>query len=120
VPADRVCQEKVSTKTPHIIGQRRAPWRLSSDDDSVCDRKGKQAMFYLPPELALASDETTVVGDIDAFIAYVESGQALRDWHERLAILTEECDTFLREHSHVWSHIIIQSQKPDVETTHAA
>ena len=77
-------------------------------------------MFYLPPELALASDETTVVGDIDAFIEYVESGQALRDWHERLAILTEECDAFLREHSHVWSHIIIQSQKPDVETTHAA
>ena len=79
-------------------------------------RKGNTT-FYLPPELALASEETTVVGDIDAFIEYVESGQALRDWHERLAILTEECDAFLREHSHVWSHIIIQSQKPGVETS---
>ena len=77
-------------------------------------------MFYLPPELALASEETTVVGDIEAFIEYMENGQALRDWHARLAILTEECDAFLREHSHVWSHIIIQSQKPDAETTQAA
>ena len=34
-------------------------------------------MFYLPPELALASEETTIVGDIDAFIEYVESGRAL-------------------------------------------
>ena len=56
-------------------------------------------MFYLPPELALASGGDHIVGDIDAFIEYVESGQALRDWHERLAILTEECDAFLREHS---------------------
>ena len=77
-------------------------------------------MFYLPPELALASDETTVVGDIDAFIEYVESGQALRDWHERLAVLTAECDAFLREHSQVWSHIIIQPQKPEVGAPQAA
>jgi hypothetical protein len=77
-------------------------------------------MFYLPPELALASEETTVVGDIDAFIAYVESGQALRDWHERLALLTAECDAFLREHSHVWSHIIIQPQKAGAGTCQAA
>jgi hypothetical protein len=77
-------------------------------------------MFYLPPELALASEETTIVGDIDTFIEYVESGQALRDWHERLAVLTAECDTFLREHSHVWSHIIIQPQKANVETSQAA
>jgi hypothetical protein len=97
---------------------RRAPWRLSSGDDFASDWKGTQAMFYLPPELALASEETTIVGDIDTFIEYVESGQALRDWHERLAILAEECDTFLREHSHVWSHIIIQ--KANVETSQAA
>jgi hypothetical protein len=120
MPADTVCQERARTKTSHTIGLRRAPWGLSSGDDMACDRKGKQTMFYLPPELALASEETTVVGDIDAFIEYVESGQALRDWHERLAILTEECDTFLREHSHVWSHIIIQPQKPTVESPQAA
>jgi hypothetical protein len=113
-----VCQERVNTQTLHTIGLRRAPWRLSSGDDFASDWKGTQAMFYLPPELALASEETTIVGDIDTFIEYVESGQALRDWHERLAILAEECDTFLREHSHVWSHIIIQ--KANVETSQAA
>jgi hypothetical protein len=115
-----VCQERVNTQTPHIIDLRRAPWRLSSGAGIADDWKGKQAMFYLPPELALTSEETTVVGDIEAFIADVERGQALHDWHERLAILTEECDMFLREHSHVWSHIIIQPQKPDVETSQAA
>ena len=77
-------------------------------------------MFYLPPEIALTLEETTIVGDIDAFIEYVENGQALRDWHERLAVLTEECDAFLREHSHVWSHIIIQGQKTDAGTRQAA
>ena len=52
--------------------------------------------------------------------ALTGDSQALRDWHERLATLTQECDAFLREHSHVWSHIIIQPQKPDVETPQAA
>ena len=77
-------------------------------------------MFYMPPELAAISEDTTVVGDVDAFIAYVENGQALRDWHERIAVLTEECDTFLREHSHVWSHIIIQGQPTNAGTRQAA
>jgi len=77
-------------------------------------------MFYMPPELAIVSEDTAVVGDIDAFIEYVENGQALHDWHERLAVLTEECDAFLREHSHVWSHIIIQGQKTDAGTRQAA
>src|SRR5215510_13898256 len=60
VPADTVCQERASTKTPHTIGLRRVPWGPSSGDDFVCDWKGKQAMLYLPPELALASEETTI------------------------------------------------------------
>ena len=77
-------------------------------------------MACLPVELAMAPEETTVVGDIDAFIEYLESGQSLRDWHERLAVLTAECDAFLREHSHVWSHIVIQGHKPDAGSCPAA
>ena len=45
--------------------------------------------MQLPPELIDTSEETTVVGDLDAFIAYVESGQALGEWNERLARRTQ-------------------------------
>jgi hypothetical protein len=38
----------------------------------------------LPPELLEEPAETTVVGDIDAFMTYVESGRAQQDWQERL------------------------------------
>jgi hypothetical protein len=38
----------------------------------------------LPPDLVDVPEETTVVGDVDAFIKYIESGQALQDWYERL------------------------------------
>jgi hypothetical protein len=34
----------------------------------------------LPLALVAAPEETTVLGDIDAFMIYVESGQAYRDW----------------------------------------
>ena len=77
-------------------------------------------MACLPVELAMAPEETTVVGDIDAFIEYLESGQSLSDWHERLTVLTAECDAFLREHSHVWSHIVIQGHKPDTGISQTA
>ena len=39
----------------------------------------------LPPELAELSEDTAVVGDLDAFMEYIESGQAQQDWNERLA-----------------------------------
>ena len=64
-------------------------------------------MAGLPSELAVYPEETTVVGDIDEFIDYMENGQALRDWRDRMKAQREECDAFLHEHSHVWSHIII-------------
>lgn len=68
-------------------------------------------MAHLPIELMDVSDETAIIGDIDAFIEYVESGQALHDWHDRLAAISEEYETFLREHSHVWNHIVIQTSR---------
>jgi hypothetical protein len=77
-------------------------------------------MAALPVVLAVVPEDTAVVGDIDAFMDYIENGQALRDWHERIAMQTEECDAFLREHSHVWSHIIIHSGTPTVPMSQAA
>jgi hypothetical protein len=46
----------------------------------------------LPPELAEHPDETAVVGDIEVFIEYVESGQALKDWNERMAQRLKELE----------------------------
>jgi hypothetical protein len=39
----------------------------------------------LPPELAELAEDTTVLGDLEAFMEYIESGQAEQDWNERLA-----------------------------------
>ncbi len=46
----------------------------------------------LPPELAETSEDTAIIGDLDAFIEYVESGQALQDWNERIAQRTRELE----------------------------
>ena len=46
----------------------------------------------LPPELAELSEDTTIIGDFDAFIEYVESGQALQDWNERIAQRARELE----------------------------
>jgi hypothetical protein len=46
----------------------------------------------LPPELAETSEETALLGDVDAFLAYYESGQAFADWHERMARSTRELE----------------------------
>lgn len=44
----------------------------------------------LPPELQDIPEETAVVGNVDIFIEYVESGQAAHDYHERLALRLKE------------------------------
>jgi hypothetical protein len=46
----------------------------------------------LPPELAEIAEETTVIGDVDAFMEYIESGQALQDWNERIAQRMKELE----------------------------
>ncbi|TSC63000.1 MAG: hypothetical protein G01um101448_140 [Parcubacteria group bacterium Gr01-1014_48] len=46
----------------------------------------------LPPNLAEHPEDTAVVGDIEAFIEYVESGQAFLDWNERLAQRRKELE----------------------------
>jgi hypothetical protein len=46
----------------------------------------------LPPELLEEPEETAVIGDLDAFMQYIDSGQAEQDWHERIAIRLRELE----------------------------
>lgn len=46
----------------------------------------------LPNELLNVLEDTEVVGDVDAFMAYVDSGQAALDWHGRMAMRQKELD----------------------------
>ena len=46
----------------------------------------------LPPELAEHPEDTAVVGDLEAFMEYIESGQALHDWNERIAQRAKELE----------------------------
>jgi len=46
----------------------------------------------LPPELCDIEAATAVVGDIEALMEYIESGQALQDWNERMAQRLKELE----------------------------
>ena len=46
----------------------------------------------LPPELLEEPEETAVIGDVEAFMDYIDSGQAERDWHERIALRIRELE----------------------------
>lgn len=52
-------------------------------------------------------EATAVIGDVDEFMEYVESGQSLKEWNEKILALTKEFDEYVKEHSHVWDHIIL-------------
>ena len=60
--------------------------------------------MYNPIELQEVSADTTIVGDVDAFIDYVESGQALHDWQERRAGALKEIERFFRTNQRVWQY----------------
>ncbi len=49
----------------------------------------------LPPELSEVPEETTVIGDVDAFMDYVYSGAAERDWYERIAFQIRQLEVLL-------------------------
>jgi hypothetical protein len=53
--------------------------------------QGEEPMRF-PPELTEHPDDTIVIGDVDAFIEYVESGQAFDDWNTRIAVATKELE----------------------------
>lgn len=52
----------------------------------------KVPQMPLPPELLEEPEETAVIGDLDAFMQYIDSGQAEQDWHERIAIRLRELE----------------------------
>lgn len=64
-------------------------------------------MRPLPAILAEVPEDTTVIGDLDSFMTYVTTGQAQRDWSQRMHAVTEEFEAFVHAHAHVWNHIII-------------
>ena len=49
---------------------------------------------------------TVVIGDLDAFVAYVESGQALQAWWVLRAEADVSREAFLRSQSEAWRHIV--------------
>lgn len=60
----------------------------------------------LPNELISTADDTTVIGDLDAFMVYVESGQALHDWRRLQASARKELDGFMQTRGRSWHHIV--------------
>jgi hypothetical protein len=56
----------------------------------------RRELMALPPELIEEPADTAVVGDIDAFITYIESGRAQKDWQERLDLRLREFDELFR------------------------
>ena len=58
--------------------------------------------MHLPTELFDEPDDTVIIGDLDAFMAYLESGQAWHDWHEMCATANQEIDRYIRAHAHTW------------------
>ncbi len=52
-------------------------------------------------------EATTVIGDIDNIVPYIQSGQALCDWRTCLQQIQDEFDAYVIKHKHVWDNIII-------------
>jgi hypothetical protein len=52
--------------------------------------------MHMPIEIQEMPADTTVMGDIDAFIAYIESGQALNEWQKCHAKALQEIERCLR------------------------
>jgi hypothetical protein len=60
--------------------------------------------MYMPIEIQEMPADTTVMGDIDAFIAYIESGQALNEWQKCHAKARQEIERDLRSHHRLGRH----------------
>lgn len=63
-------------------------------------------------------EATTVIGDVDAFIEYVESGQARKEWNEKILAVEKGFDEYVKVHPRVWHHIVLifAQLPPHVET----
>ncbi len=59
--------------------------------------------------LMAAPDATMVVGDLEAFSRYIETGQAFQDWQTCYRIAARERERFFIENQHLWHHIVSPS-----------
>ncbi len=73
-------------------------------------------MTHLPKDirsqqqtLLARSDATVVVGDLEAFASYIETGQAFQDWQTCCRIAAREREQFFIENQHLWHHIVSPS-----------
>lgn len=64
--------------------------------------------MLFPDEFVDEPNETTVVGDLDAFMNYLENGQALQDWYALRQTACKELEWFLQSRNHTWRHIVRQ------------
>jgi hypothetical protein len=58
--------------------------------------------MHLPIEIEEMPADTVVMGDVDAFIAYVESGQALEEWQKCHAWALRELARCFRSPHRAW------------------
>ena len=64
--------------------------------------------MFFPNEFVDEPNDTAVVGDLDAFMHYLENGQALQDWHALCQTACKELEWFLQSRNHTWRHIVRQ------------
>ena len=75
---------------------------------------GEPKVFF-PDELVDEPGDTAMVGDLDAFMSYVENGQALQDWQALRRTANQELEGFLQSRKHTWRHIVRQgTERPCV------
>jgi hypothetical protein len=68
----------------------------------------------LPNALLNTTDDTTIIGDMEAFMVYIESGQACHDWWQLHAVAMKELDSFIQSRSRSWNHIVCQGSEPSL------
>ncbi len=65
-----------------------------------------KGIWSLPPEFLTAPDETMVIGDLEAFSTYIETGQASQDWETCCRAAAREREAFFIANQHLWHHIV--------------
>lgn len=65
-----------------------------------------KGIWSIPPEFLVASDATMVIGDLDAFSEYIETGQAFEDWQACCRAAAREREAFFIANQHLWRHIV--------------
>ena len=65
-----------------------------------------ETMQFLPFKYHAISDDTVVIGDLNAFMQYVDTGLAYRDWQDRCEVAAREREDFFRDNQHFWHQIV--------------